>query len=131
MFIIQLALQITAAVLHQRDTDTNPIYGTLDRPGACKRGLVEVRCCPAPDNGFPILGDTWPFDQNGPLCLSVSVQRGTVLEVINFKYYRESILFDGSHFYPCKLAISISIRKQRLFLFSIYLNNEPRTFSNL
>lgn len=45
-----------------KDTDKNPIYATLDLPGVCKRGLVEVRCRPTLDNGFPILGHTWRFD---------------------------------------------------------------------
>ena len=43
---------------------------------------------------------------------------------------REPILFDGSPFNPCKLAGSISTQRQRLFLFSVYLNNDPRIFSN-
>ena len=46
--------------------------------------------------------------------------------------FRKPILFDGSPFYLCKLAGSISIQKNNAFSPSqcIY-NNEPRTLSNV
>ena len=57
----------------------------------------------------------------------------TYLTFINIWWrFREPIVFDGSPFYLCKLASSISIKNNNASSFSqcIY-NNEPHTFSNV